>query len=296
VDHLLVVNGAAGSTEQEAVDAAAEVLREVGDVEVISTDDPSDLDAVLTGAGDRRVVVCGGDGSIHLAVTRLRALDRLDVPLGLIPLGTGNDLARGVGLPFDDPRAAAVRVRDGRPRPLDLLEADDGSVCVNAVHAGVGADAAARAESLKDRLAAVAYPVGALLAGLNADGVRCEVAVDGQVLVDADVLMVAVCNGTCFGGGATMAPDARPDDGTLDVVVTTAVGPVARAAFGVAFARGEHLGRDDVHVATGSEVTLRVTPVGDGPAGLREDVDGEVEDLVATRTWRVVPAAWQLVR
>jgi YegS/Rv2252/BmrU family lipid kinase len=296
VDHLLVVNGAAGSTEQEAVDAAAEVLREVGDVTVVTTDDPSDLDAVLTGAGDRRVVICGGDGSIHLAVTRLRALDRLDVPLGLIPLGTGNDLARGVGLPFDDPAAAAVRVRDGRPQPLDLLEADDGSVCVNAVHAGVGADAAARAESLKDRLAAVAYPVGAVLAGLSADGVRCEVAVDGRVLVDADVLMVAVCNGTCFGGGATMAPDARPDDGTLDVVVTTAVGPVARAAFGVAFARGEHLERDDVHVATGSQVTLRVTPVGDGPAGLREDVDGEVEDLVVTRTWRVVPAAWQLVR
>jgi YegS/Rv2252/BmrU family lipid kinase len=296
VDHLLVVNGAAGSTEQEAVDAAAEVLREVGDVTVVTTDDPSDLDAVLTGAGDRRVVICGGDGSIHLAVTRLRALDRLDVPLGLIPLGTGNDLARGVGLPFDDPRAAGVRVRDGRPRPLDLLEADDGSVCVNAVHAGVGADAAARAESLKDRLAAVAYPVGAVLAGLNADGVRCEVAVDGRVLVDADVLMVAVCNGTCFGGGATMAPDARPDDGVLDVVVTTAVGPVARAAFGLAFARGEHLERDDVHVARGAEVTLRVTPVEGGPAGLREDVDGEVEDLVVTRTWRVVPAAWQLVR
>ncbi len=295
MDHLLVVNGAAGSTAREAVDAAAEVLGAVGDVTVVTTDDASDLDAVLTGAGDRRVVICGGDGSIHLAVTRLRALDRLDVPLGLIPLGTGNDLARGVGLPFDDPAAAAARVRDGRPRPLDLLEADDGSVCVNAVHAGVGADAAARAESLKDRLAAVAYPVGAVLAGLSADGVRTEVAVDGKVLVDAPVLMVAVCNGTCFGGGATMAPDARLDDGILDVVVTTAVGPVARAAFGVAFARGEHLQRDDVHAATGSEVTLRVMPADGDAAGLREDVDGEVEDLVVARTWRVLPAAWQLV-
>ena len=218
------------------------------------------------------------------------------LPLGLIPLGTGNDLARGVGLPFEDAAAAALRVRDGRPQPIDLLRADDGRVCVNAVHAGVGADAASRAEGLKDKLAAIAYPVGAVLAGISAAGVRTEVTVDGRVLVDDEVLMVAVCNGTCFGGGACMAPSASPDDGQLDVVVTTAVGPVARAAFGLAFARGEHLERDDVFTATGREVTIRVHGQGpDAPAGLRYDVDGELEDEIATRTWTVEPSAWQLV-
>jgi diacylglycerol kinase family enzyme len=299
VDHVLVVNAAAGSTDQDAVEAATDVLADAGRVEVVPTEDPAALDRVVAELADRRLVICGGDGSVHLAVERLRRLGRTDVPVGLVPLGTGNDLARGLGLPFEDPRAAAARIRDGHPAPMDLLVADDGAVCVNAFHAGVGADAAARAESLKDQLAAVAYPVGALLAGIRADGVRTEVTVDGEVLVDDDVLMVAGCNGTCFGGGATMAPSACPDDGSLDVVAVTAVGPVARAAFGVAFARGEHLGRDDVAVASGREVTIRVRPSADpeAPTGLRYDVDGELDDgVVAERTWRVEPHAWLLVR
>jgi YegS/Rv2252/BmrU family lipid kinase len=297
-DHLLVVNGGAGGAHEAAVSDAAEVLRGVGDVEVVTTGAPGDLDEVLTTAGDRRVVICGGDGSIHLAVSRLRALQQLTVPLALIPLGTGNDLARGVGLPFDDPVAAAMRVRDGRPQPVDLLVAGDGTVCVNAVHAGVGADAAARAESLKDRLSAVAYPIGAVLAGVSAAGVRTEVVVDGRTLVDDDVLMVAITNGTCFGGGATMCPDARPDDGKLDVVAVTAVGPVARAAFAWSLNAGEHLGREDVFATIGEEVTVRVRAddVPGAPTGLRYDVDGEVEDEVAERTWRVEPGAWLLVR
>lgn len=298
MDHLLIVNDAAGSTDEVAVTAAAEVLRGVGDVTLVATGSADELDEVLTTAGERRPVVCGGDGSVHLAVARLDALGLRDTAIGLIPLGTGNDLARGLGLPFDDAGAAAARVRDGRPQPVDLLRADDGQVCVNAVHAGVGADAAARSESLKDTLAAVAYPVGAVLAGLSATGVPTEVRVDGEVLVDDDVLMIAVCNGTCFGGGACIAPAAAPDDGALDVVVSTAVGPIDRAAFGLAFARGEHLERDDVRIATGREVTIRVHgDTGRGPSGLLYDVDGEVDDApVAVRTWRVEPAAWHLVR
>lgn len=293
-DHLLVVNAAAGSVVEEAVAAVEAELAEVGEVTVATTADADELDAVLRGRGAQRLVLCGGDGSLHLVLARCRALDIDPGPLGLVPLGTGNDLARNAGLPLDDPTAAAVRIRDGRPWAVDLLVADDGAVCVNAVHAGVGADAAARAEPLKDRLADVAYPVGAVVAGVAASGVHAQVRVDGRPVVDEPVLMIAVCNGPAFGGGATIAPDARLDDGALDVVVATAVGPVARAAFGLALARGGHLERDDVHAASGREVTIRVPDAGDG--GLREDVDGELGDTVSARTWRVEPAAWQLLR
>jgi diacylglycerol kinase family enzyme len=290
VDHVLVVNDAAGSTERDAVDAAADVLRAVGRVEVVETADVAALDAVLSRRGEHRTVICGGDGSLHLAVARSRELGRPDLPFGLIPLGTGNDLARGVGLPFDDPAAAAARVRDGSPAPMDLLVDDTGRTCVNALHAGVGADASARAAALKDKLAAVAYPVGAVLAGVAAEGVRTRVEVDGEVLVDEDVLLVAVTNGTCFGGGATVCPDATPDDGRLDVIAVTAVGPIARAAFALSLNAGDHLEREDVHLAVGREVRI----VGDG---LRYVVDGELgEDAEPDRTWRVEPAAWRLVR
>jgi diacylglycerol kinase family enzyme len=290
VDHVLLVNAEAGSSDEEAVTAAADVLREVGDVEVVATGGPDELDAALLDLHGRRPVVCGGDGSLHLVVARLRALDLLDVAVGLVPLGTGNDLARCVGLPFEDAAAAAARVRDGEPAGVDLLVDDTGRVCVNALHAGVGADAAARATALKDRLADLAYPVGAVLAGVAADGVRTRIEVDGEVVADEDVLLVAVTNGTGFGGGAAICPQARLDDGQLDVAVVTAVGPVARAAFGLALQRGEHLERDDVRVVRGREVRLR-------GEGLRYVVDGEIgETAEADRTWQVEQRAWQLVR
>ncbi len=290
--HLLV-NGAAGAVEQSATDDVREVLEAAGTQVVVSaTASPDEVEGVLTGlTDDELLVVCGGDGSLHLAVDRLRALDRLDVPVGLVALGTGNDLARGLGLPVDDAGAAARGLLDGRARPLDLLVDDTGRIAVNALHAGVGADAAARAEALKDQLSHVAYPLGAVLAGVTAAGARTRVTVDDEILlVDDEVLLVAVCNGSGFGGGTPAAPDADPSDGLLDVMVTTATGPVARAAFARALSRGEHLERDDVHLARGQQVRI----IGDG---LRYDVDGEVGgSSEPERTWRVAPDAWYLIR
>jgi diacylglycerol kinase family enzyme len=289
--YLLLANGEAGSADEEAVEDAVQALRRAGaDVEVVPTVGVAEVDAALDRRDGRVLVVCGGDGSAHLAVARLRERAELDTPVGLLPLGTGNDLARGLGIPIDDPAAAATFLLEGRPQPLDLLVDDTGRICVNALHAGVGATAAARAEALKSTLAEVAYPVGALLAGLSERGVAGRVVVDGAVVVEDDLLLVAVCNGRGFGGGAVVAPEADPTDGWLDVVAVTATGPLARGAFGLALQREQHLERDDVHLARGRQVTI-------ASEGLRYDVDGEVgADVEAERTWQVLPAAWRLVR
>jgi YegS/Rv2252/BmrU family lipid kinase len=289
--YLLLVNAAAGSADEDATALVCGVLRRAGcEVEVVATSGVDEVDAALDVLGDRTLVVCGGDGSVHLAVARLHARGALATTVGLVPLGTGNDLARSLGLPLNDPEAAARRVLEGRAAPLDLLVDDTDRICVNALHAGLGATAAARAESLKAALSELAYPVGALLAGLSEQGVRTRVTVDGEPIVDEDVLLVAVCNAPGFGGGTDVAPDADPADGVLDVVAVTATGPLARAAFGVALQQGTHLERDDVHLARGQQVTI-------ASDGLRYDVDGEVaDDVERERTWRVLPAAWYLLR
>jgi YegS/Rv2252/BmrU family lipid kinase len=266
------------------------VLRESTDVREESCSEPDDLDRVLDRAGDRTLVVVGGDGSVHTAVATLHRRGELsaDRPLGLVPLGTGNDLARTLGIPLE-PASAARALLSGRPRRLDLVLDDDGGVVVNAVHLGVGAEAAERAGAFKDRLGRAAYAVGGVLAGATATGWDLEVEVDGETVhTDDPVLMVGVANGRTIGGGSELAPDAEPDDGLLDVVIATSTGPLARLGFGVAMREGEHVDREDVRVVRGR--TVRVS--GDA---FPVNSDGELAGPVRSRTWTVRPAAWSLL-
>ncbi|HEY2960259.1 MAG TPA: diacylglycerol kinase family protein [Actinomycetota bacterium] len=287
--YLLIANALAGSADRQAVDAAAGVLRADAATEVRRPADTDDLDGVLADLDGRVPVVAGGDGSLHLVVNRLRRLGRLDeVTVGLLPLGTGNDFARATGVPLD-PVAAAGALSAGRSHRFDLLEDDAGTVVVNAAHAGLGAEAAAVAAGQKPRLGPLAYPVGALLAGVRAEGWALRVCVDGtQSAAGERLLMVGVANGPTIGGGTPLCPPARPDDGRLDVVVVAAVGPAARAAFAAALRAGTHLDRDDVHHLRGSSVQVSGEPV-------RHDVDGELDGAVTSRSYRVLPAAWSLL-
>jgi YegS/Rv2252/BmrU family lipid kinase len=288
---LVVTNASAGTTDDDRVDAALSVLRSGADVTVRSCAEPGELDAVLDGGLDgRTLVLVGGDGSVHTAVGRLRARGGLDPdrPVGIVPLGTGNDLARTLGIPLD-PADAARALLAGRTRRLDLVVDDDGGVVVNAVHLGVGAEAAERASGLKDHLGAAAYAVGGVLAGAGSSGWNLRVQVDGDPLdLDGEALMVGIANGRTIGGGAELAPGAEPDDGLLDVVVATSTGPLARLGFGVAMRDGEHVERDDVLTVRG-----RVASVTGDPFPL--NADGELSGPLSARTWTVEPGAWSVL-
>ncbi|SFL57918.1 diacylglycerol/lipid kinase family protein [Geodermatophilus ruber] len=296
---LVVLNRSAGSGDDPAVEAALGALRRDADVTVLMTADETELVEAVAARGDRRLVVIGGDGSLHAAV---RALDRAgglgpDEPVGLIPAGTGNDFARALGLPLDPVEGAGV-VLAGRPRPVDLLRDDAGGTVVNAVHAGVGARAGAEATRFKSRLGTAAFPLGAAIAGVTSSGAPLRVEVDGHVVVheaggwradgSTDVLMLAVCNGPTIAGGTPLAPGALVDDGLADVVVCAATGPVARAAFAAALLAGSHVDRDDVLVTRGRQVTFSGPPV-------EVIADGELQEPVGSRTWRVEQHAWSVL-
>jgi YegS/Rv2252/BmrU family lipid kinase len=287
---LLLASSKAGSAEAEAVEAARRVLAQAYDVEIASTHDAHSLDAALDSCSGRSLVVAGGDGSLHLVVRRLyerRELARLR--LGLVPLGTGNDLARALGIPLEPEEAARV-ICFGTPRALDVLVDDAGGVVVNAVHLGVGALAAEAAGRWKRWLGPLAYPLGALRSGLRPPSWRLRVTVDGEVLSDGRrrLLMVGIGNGPGIGGGTPLLPNARPDDGLLDVVVVRARGLRERLAYGVALRRGRHVERDDVRTARGQSVDV------DGDRA-EVNADGELGEAVRRRTWTVVEGAWSLL-
>ena len=289
---LVVQRHDAPVADLDRVDALVDALGE--DATLRRTADTADLDDAITSLDGRGLVVGGGDGSMHLAVNRLAALGALDDTIvALFPAGTGNDLAHTLQLPWE-PDAMAALLRSGHEHRLDLLDLGPHGVAVNALHAGIGVDAAERSQGMPEGLGKLAYPLGALLAGLGAEGFTGQVLVDGEVIEaveDSDTLMVLVLNGRTIGGGHVFVEEAAPDDGRLDVLVCQSLGPAARTAFGLAVTRGTHLDRDDVASCTGSTVTVRGT-------GISWNVDGELwtDDPLDELTVRVQPSALRTVR
>jgi diacylglycerol kinase (ATP) len=301
VDPLLVIaNRDAGTSDEEALAAALAVLRSRASVEVQRTSNPGELDSVLHRAGSRHIVVAGGDGSLHAVIAALHRRNELkNAVVGLLPMGTGNDFARGVGIPLEIERAAAV-VLAGKPRKMDLIVDEVGEIVVNSVHVGAGANASRRGHRWKERLGSVGvgkvnlgklgYPIGAALTAWKPPVIRVRVEVDGKVVVDLDqpVLMAAVGNGSSVGGGAELTPDADPRDGRFDVLVSRSVRPVARLAYAAHLGRATHHERDDVSYLRGTTVS-----VAGGPFWC--SADGEIYGPERQRTWHVEPEAYSML-
>ncbi len=301
MDPLLVIaNRDAGAAESEALGAGLTVLRSAASVEVATVENPGELDGILHRAGSRRIVVAGGDGSLHAVVSAMyRRRDLTGSVLGLLPLGTGNDFARGTGIPLDVEEAAAV-VLKGRVRPVDLLVDERGSVVVNSVHLGAGAEAARAGARWKERLGSIGvgglnlgrlgYPLGVLQEAVNPPALRLRVEVDDEVVNDITqpVLMVALGNGTSVGGGAALTPDADPHDGLVDVMVSRSVTPLARVGYAVRVAARRHPSRDDVVYRRGRTVAVSGEP-------FSCSADGELDGPERSRTWRIEPAAYSMV-
>lgn len=292
---LLITNSEAGGAEKEALETALGVLREDADVEVAETSNPGELDGVLHRAGSRTIVIAGGDGSIHAVIAALHRRNELpDRTLGVIPLGTGNDFARTLGLPLDPGESAAVLL-GGHTRAMDLIVDELGGVVVNNVHAGASAQASRRGARWKKRLGpfgigVLGYPLGAVLAAVKPPYLRMRVEADGKVVCDMDehVFMVSIGNGASVGGGAELNPDADPGDGKLDVMVSLSTGLVERVGYGLKLRKGEHEERDDVIAVRAAQVTI----CGEN---FFLAADGEVDGPERRRSWHLEQAAYEML-
>jgi YegS/Rv2252/BmrU family lipid kinase len=286
---LLVANSAAGTADDDLVAAVAAILRKGYDLRIARPDTPDVLTDELTGFAGDRVIVAGGDGSLHLAINVLNDLGRLDdVAVGLVPLGTGNDFGGGIGMP-EDPLDAARACLDASPEPVDAVVADDGEHVVNAAHAGIGAVAAEFAQSTKPVAGRLAYPLGAIQAAMSEAGYQVTLRLDGETIHDTGMLFALVANGPRIGGGTTMCPDADPGDGLIDVLVIDSMPLHERAGLGIDIQRGTHLERDDVHYWRGAELHIAGEAVD-------HNRDGEILHGLADVTYTIRPAAWQLLR
>lgn len=287
---LAISNANAGSSDEATIAAVLEVLRESVDVTHVATQDPEHLAETLAEHRDVDLVVSmGGDGSLHAVVQALHDAGRLpDTPVGLVPLGTGNDFARTLELDTD-PVAAARDLAAGSVRSIDLVLDGTGMVVVNAAHVGIGAEAAARAEPFKRFLGPVAYVIGAI-STLFTRSAHAHVTIDGDEL-KGHVAQIAVGNGRFVGGGGELLPRAVIDDGRMDVAVSFAASVPQRILYALHLRRGTHPDADFVHYTRATRVHVR----GDR---MRCTSDGELTDPAPEHEWHLVPGglAMQLPR
>ena len=200
---------------RKAALAIARLTARGADVRVAITEGPGHAhvlarEAVSAGAG--LVAAWGGDGTMNEVAS---ALAGTSVVLGLVPGGSGNGLARDLGIPLRAEQALEVLV-DGRDRDLDggIL---DGHLFFNV--AGLGLDArVARAFQASGGRGILSYVVKTARALLDGRGTACVIEADGRS-VAADALLVALANSRQYGSGLLIAPSARVDDGVIDVVV-----------------------------------------------------------------------------
>jgi diacylglycerol kinase (ATP) len=278
---LLVVNThARRGVEAEGV--VEDSLRKAGlDVVRAHCGKRTDLPALIRShARDvDRVVIGGGDGTLNAAAPAL--LDT-GLPLGIIPLGTANDLARTLGIPLDPEEAAAV-IADGHSRPIDLGLANDHPF-FNVASVGFGVDLTrALTRDAKKRWGVLGYAVAGIKVLTRMRPFRVRITL-GQHTVQSRTVHFAVGNGRHYGGGMTVSEDASIDDGRLDVYSLEVKSAWKLLVLLPALRRGTHGRWHEVKTLAGQDIlveTRRARSV---------NTDGEITTRTPVR-FKVLPRA-----
>ncbi len=233
---VIVYNPLKVSDRPRLVRRAAELCREAGwqEPEWLATtaeDHGAGVTARAIAEGAGLVCALGGDGTVREVAG---ALARTGIPLGVLGLGTGNLLARNLGLPHNDFDASLRAVLRGSVRTIDLgrVRFDDGPEYCFTVIIGMGMDAELMAGAeprLKARLGWPAYLLGSARA-LAQRGFGARVVVDGRRPVTGRSRMILVCNCGLLPGGIDLVPEARIDDGRLDMMTFSPRGVAGWAA------------------------------------------------------------------
>lgn len=289
----LFVNPTAGSGRAaHAAQPAASALRDAGfSVRTVVGADGPDALARLRAAvrgGTGAVIAVGGDGMVSLA---LQALAGTLVPLGVVAVGTGNDFARAMGLPVREParagRLAAGALKEGRVREIDLGRVDGGTWYGTVLCSGFDSRVNDRGNRMRLPVGRLKYDLAMALELAAFRPFPYRITLDDGPVIETEATLVAVGNGSSYGGGMRICADAVPDDGLFDVTV---VGDCGRATLLKVFPRvykGTHLGHPKVTVHRAAKVTLEA-------AGLTAYADGEPLGALPV-TAECVPGAVRLL-
>lgn len=198
------------------------------------------------------VIACGGDGTIRETVAGLKDSKAV---LGIVPIGSGNDLVKTLGIP-SDPNKALQILKTGPVQIIDIGKFDS-QIFVNTL--GIGFDGLTNiyAERLKWIRGSLVYTLAALKAIITYRSPRFVMEIDGEK-IEQRLLMITVANGKVEGGNFWLAPDAEIDDGYFDVVVVRAVNRLMLPYYLVRVVLKKHLTLKAVKIIRAKKLSITV--------------------------------------
>ncbi|HIW66663.1 MAG TPA: diacylglycerol kinase [Candidatus Dietzia merdigallinarum] len=242
------------------------------------------------------LAVCGGDGMVSLAV---QATAHSQVPVGIIPAGTGNDLARDYEIPLGDPEAAADVVAAGLVEVVDLgrvtPDGREPQVFGSILCAGLDSKVNRRVNEMRLLSGPARYVIAALMEFPFYRPRRFRMTFDAGLptedVVEAEVLLSAFAITRSYGGDMRIAPDADRSDGLLDVVYVVEVGRTPKLRFARHFSKifsGRHVGLDGVVSRRCRTVRLETPDV--VPSDVEAFADGDAVSTLPVEV-EVLPGA-----
>ena len=202
------------------------------------------------------VIVVGGDGMVHLAVQELAGTE---IPLAVIPAGTGNDLARALNLPLNNPELLIGNFLNRKPTKVDLGKVN-GRIFAGILSTGFDSIVNERANRMTMVKGRMKYNAAILLELPTFKPKTYEFRIDG-ITFTTKAMLIAVSNGISYGGGMKVTPEAKIDDGLFDVMV---LGPVSKIEFLRVFPKvfsGGHVNHPAVKILRGKEVEINADAV-----------------------------------
>ena len=295
---LIIVNphSAGGRSQRIFKKIEGRLFDVFGEIMIAITHRPQEVAGHLDTAARTdvgRLITIGGDGTNHLVLNALAERADLKVAFGSIPLGTGHDWARSLGVP-EDPHEALDWLAHARPVPCDLgkvqyLNMQTGGkpstrIFLNIASAGVSGEVDHRVNRARRR-SSLTFLRATIATLMKYRPQRVSVVCDGKEFYSGSSYLVVVANGQYFGRGMWIAPKALINDGIFDVITVEGMSRLRiLLAFKAVYA-GTHLKREDVKHTRAASVLVRSE---DRP--LKLDLDGE-EALGQELRFAVMPGA-----
>lgn len=254
--YLLLANPTSGAGQGRNV--TADVLKELKTREIAFSDISGtsyesavlNLRSSLKRTNPEAVIVVGGDGMVHLAIQELAGSD---VPLILIPAGTGNDFARTMNLDLDLPVASLSYALTHQPKSIDLGSVN-GRYFAEILSTGFDSMVNERANRMRIR-SKIKYDLAMLLELPIFKPLEYEISVDGRQMTTR-AMLIAVANGISYGGGMKICPNSDIQDGLFDLMILE---PVSKFEFLKVFPKvfkGTHITHPKVRILQGEKITI----------------------------------------